>query len=227
MDAETFQTLALRVIAGEASADDRHALEAELSAEPLRREEFQQLQVTHDVLRTTAPMSEAALATTPDLPAYRVNELRTAVRQHFGPAAAREKKATPGWVLVLRWLFAGAGFTAFGAAVVIMSFANKTIEVGVYGSDLARGGDGALTAQDVPAARLITFDQDAPFDAWQDRPLAWNERGKIWVDNEHDLIYVVRRGTHGSIDKFQLPLARTNEAQREQIQKAVEAMGNK
>jgi hypothetical protein len=225
MDAETFQTLALRVIAGEASADDRHALEAELSAEPARRAEFQQWQVTHDVLRTTAPMSEATRATTPELPAYRVNELRTAVRQHFGPVAAREKKTTLGWVLVFRRLFAGAGFGAFGLAVVILCFANKTIEVGVYGSDLARDGDGALTAQDIPAARLITFEQDAPFDAWQDRPLAWNERGKIWVDNEHDQLHIVRRIAHGQIVMESVPLAPTNEAQRDQIQKAVEAMG--
>ena len=224
MDAETFNTLALRVIAGEASADDRHALEAELSAEPARREEFQQMQVTHDVLRTTAPMFEAGQATAPELPAYRLNELRTAVRQHFGPAAERSKKPTAAWVPVLRWLFAGTGFTAFGVAVVLMCFANRTIEVGLYGSDLARSGDQALMAKDVPQAHLVTFDQDAPFDAWQNRPLAWNERGKIWIDNEHDLLHIVRRVSHGQIIMETQPLAPTDDGQLTQIQQAVESL---
>jgi hypothetical protein len=224
MDAETFNTLALRVIAGEASADDRHALEAELSAEPARREEFQQMQVTHDVLRTAAPMFEAGQATAPELPAYRLNELRTAVRQHFGPAAERSKKPTAAWVPVLRWLFAGTGFTAFGVAVVLMCFANRTIEVGLYGSDLARSGDQALMAKDVPQAHLVTFDQDAPFDAWQNRPLAWNERGKIWIDNEHDLLHIVRRVSHGQIIMETQPLAPTDDGQLTQIQQAVESL---
>ena len=224
MDAETFNTLALRVIAGEASADDCHALEAELSAEPARREEFQQMQVTHDVLRTTAPMFEAGQATAPELPAYRLNELRTAVRQHFGPAAERSKKPTAAWVPVLRWLFAGTGFTAFGVAVVLMCFANRTIEVGLYGSDLARSGDQALMAKDVPQAHLVTFDQDAPFDVWQNRPLAWNERGKIWIDNEHDLLHIVRRVSHGQIIMETQPLAPTDDGQLTQIQQAVESL---
>ena len=224
MDAESFNTLALRVIAGEASADDRHALEAELSAEPARREEFQQMQVIHDVLRTTAPMFEAGQATTPELPAYRVNELRTAVRQHFGPAAERLKKPAPAWVPALRWLFAGTGFAAFGVAVVLMCFANRTIEVGLYGSDLARSGDRALMTQDVPQAHLVTFEQDAPFDAWQNRPLAWNERGKIWIDNEHDLLHIVRRVSHGQVIMETQPLAPTDDGQRAQIQQAVESL---
>ena len=224
MDAETFNTLALRVICGEASADDRHALEAELSAAPARREEFQQLQVTHDVLRTTAPMFEAGQATAPELPAYRVNELRTAVRQHFGPAANRPQKPFAAWVPGLRWLFGGVGFGAFGAAVVIMCFANRTIEVGLYGSDLVRNGEHSLTAQDVPKAHLITFEQDAPFDAWQSRPLAWNERGKIWIDNERDLLHIIHRVSHGQIVMETQPLAPTDDAQRAQIQQAVESM---
>jgi hypothetical protein len=224
MDVETFNTLALRVIAGEASADDRYALEAELSAEPARSEEFQQMQVTHDILRLTAPMSDAALAATPELPVWRVNELRTAVRQHFGPAANRPVK-TSAWAPALRWIFGGTGFAAFGAAVIILSFANRNIEVGLYGSDLVRNGDHALTAQDIPAAHLLTFEQDAPFDAWQNRPLAWNERGKIWIDNERDLLHIVRRVSHGTIVMETQPLAPTNDGQRAQIQQAVDSMG--
>jgi len=228
MDAESFNDLALRVLAGETTDDERRALEAELASVPMRREEFEQLKLTHEVLRATAPMTEAASATTPELPAYRVNELRTAVRQHFGPAADRQKNRAPfgEWIPALRWLFAGSGIAALGFAVVVLCFANRTVEVGLYGTDLARGGDKALSAEDVPSARLVTFDADAPFDQWQNQPLAWNEHAKIWIDNEHDLLHIVRRIRHGKILMETQSLAPTNEGQREQIKQVVEALKN-
>jgi hypothetical protein len=228
MDADSFNDLALRVIAGEATDDDRRALEAACELEPSRREEFEQLQLTYALLRTTAPMTEAARATTPELPAHRVNELRTAVRQHFGPAANRPASTAPfaDWIPAMRWLFGGCGAGAIAFAVVIFCFANRTIEVGLYGTDLARGGDQALTAADVSSAELITFDQDAPFDEWQNQPLQWNERAKIWIDNEHDLLHIVHRVSHGQIVMETQPLAPTNEAQRTQIRKLVESLKN-
>ena len=219
MDAETFMDLALRVIAGEATADERATLERELAGDAARRAEFEQL----DALLTVAPMTEAARATAPELPAHRVQELRTAVRQSFGPVGARRKPSTP--VLdAFRWLFAGGGLVGLAAIIVVLCFSNRTIEVGLYGSDLTRGGDQGLSAQDVPAAKLVTFDQDAPFDAWQNRSLAWYEHAKIWVDNEHDQLHIVRRVGYGHVVIETQPLAPTNDAQRAQIQQAVQSL---
>jgi hypothetical protein len=228
MDTESFTSLALRVISREATDDERRALETELAFLPARREEFEQLKLTHEILRATAPMVQATQAITPGLPAYRVNELRTAVRQHFGPVANREKNPTPfgEWIPALRWLFGGSGVAALGFAVVLLCFANRTIEVGLYGTDLARGGDQALSAADVPSAHLVTFDQDAPFDQWQNQPLAWNEHAKIWVDNERDLLHIIQRVRHGQIVMETQPLAPTNEGQREQIKQVVDALKN-
>jgi hypothetical protein len=228
MDTESFTDLALRVIAGEATDDERRALETELAATPVRRGEFERLKLTHEMLRVTAPMAQAAQAITPGLPAHRVNELRTAVRQHFGPAASRKKNqaAFGEWIPAMRWLFAGSGVAALGFAVALLCFANRSIEIGLYGTDLARGGDQALTAADIPSAHLLTFDQDAPYDQWQSQPLAWYEHAKIWVDNEHDLLYIVRRVRHGQILTETQPLAPTDSAQREQIKLAVESLKN-
>jgi hypothetical protein len=122
---------------------------------------------------------------------------------------------------VLRWVFGGGGLAAAIFAVVMFSFANKTIEIGLYKSDLVRGGQQGLSAQDVPAAMLLAFDSDAPFDAWQGKPLAWNERAKIWVDNEHDLLYVMHRVRHGEVVTETQPLAPSDAAQREQIKSVV------
>jgi hypothetical protein len=228
MDAELFTALALRSLAGEATDDERRALETELASTPARRDEFEQLKLMHGILRAAAPMAEAARAAAPELPAYRVNELRTAVRQHFGPAAGRKKKPLPfgSWFPALRGFFIGSGVGAFGLAVTVLCFANRTVEVGLYGTDLVRGGDQSLSAADVPSARLVTFDQDTPFDQWQTRPLAWNEHAKIWVDNEHDLLHIVRRVRHGQIVLETQPLAPTNEGQRAQIKQVVEALKN-
>ena len=221
MDAQAFTDLALRVIAREASDADRAALDAELTTQPARREKFEQLRITHDVLRATAPVVEAARAQEPALPAHRVGELRTAVRQHFGPAVKKDVGSTV-WAHVLRWVFGGGGLAAAIFAVVIVCFANKTIEVGFYSSDLAKvRGYESLTPQDFASTKLLTFDQDASFDAWQAAPLAWNERAKIWVDNEHDLLYVMHRIRQGQIRTESQLLAPTDAAQREQIKAVV------
>jgi len=226
MDAESFTALALRVISREATIDEQRALDEELASTPARREELTRLRLTHDILRTVAPMSEAARAHEPELPAYRRNELRTAVRRHFGPAANRDKTVAPvgGLIAALRWLFAGTGFAIFGVAVVLVCFANRSVEVGVYETDLVRGDDAALSQKDLPDAHLVTFEQDTPFGEWQNRPLAWYEHAKIWVDNEHDLLHIVRREAPGQIIMEVRPLAPTAEGQRDQIRQAVETV---
>jgi hypothetical protein len=226
MSPESFTDLALRVIAREATDDERATLEAELAASAERRGEFQQLQATQEILRVTAPLVAAAQATEPILPAHRRNELRTAVRQHFGPAAnrGRAQAKTGGLLDVLRWIFAGGGLAGLGFVIVVFCFANRSVEVGVYQTDLARGADQGLAAQDLPSAHVVTFDQDAPFDQWQNRPLAWNEHAKIWVDNEHDLLYIVQRVRTGQIVTGTQPLAPTSEGQRAQIRQVVESL---
>jgi hypothetical protein len=225
MDADSFNDLALRVIAGEANDAERQALETELLGHPGRRDEYEQIKVTHDILRATAPMTEAARATSPELPAYRVNELRTAVRQHFGPAAQREKKSGS-LRTTLRWIFAGGGATALVVLLVVLNLSNRTVEVGVYRSYQMRSDETALSSQDVPTATVISFDQDAPFDQWQSAPLGWSERAKIWVDNEHDLLHIVHRVNHGQISRETYPLAPTNDGQREQIKQMVDSLKN-
>jgi hypothetical protein len=224
MDAESFTILALRVISREATGDDQRALETELAAHPERRDEFHQLQITHDVLRTAAPMLEAQNAQEPALPAYRVNELRTAVRQHFGPAAtrtgAKEKTGFP----ILRWLFAGGGVTVLAVVAILLIFANTTIEVGQYRTDLERGG--SLSPAYMAKAHVIPFDQDTSFDHWQKQPLAWYQHAKIWTDNEKDLLHIVSRDKNGRVTETTQPLAPNLGDQYDQISKAVEKASN-
>ena len=218
MDADTFSELALRVIAGEATADERTTLERELAV-PSRRAEFDQLALTFDALRTAAPVNEAALATAPELPEHRVHELRSAVRRHFGPLTA--VRHTP-LLDALRWVFAGGGLTGLAVLVVLFCLANRTIEVGSYADDLVRSGEHPLTQADLPAAKLLSFEHDAEFDSWQNQPLAWYEHAKIWVDNEHDQLHIIKRVDHGHIISLTQPLAASDADQRAQILQAVQ-----
>jgi hypothetical protein len=224
MDAESFTDLALRVSAGEATPDERAAVERAMAADPARRGEFEQIALALDALRAASPMTEAARATSPGLPAHRVQELHTAVRQNFGPAATREKRRTP--VLnAFRWLFAGGGLVGLAAIIVLLCFSNRTVAVGLYGSDLAAvRGDQGFSPQDFPAATIVAFDRDAAFDAWQNQPLAWYEHARIWVDNEHDQLHILRRIGHGNVVSETQPLAPTNEAERAQIQQAIQSL---
>ncbi len=219
MDADTFTELALRVIAGEATGDDRATLERELSAAPSRRAEFDQFALTFDAIRTAAPMNDAVLAAAPELPAHRVGELRGAVRRHFGPIATG--KHTP-LLDAMRWLFAGGGLVGLATLIALLCLSNRTIEVGSYADDLVRNGEHPLTQADLGTAKLVTFEHDADFDGWQNQSLAWYEHAKVWVDNEHDQLHILKRSDHGHVVSLTQPLASTDDEQREQIMQVVQ-----
>jgi len=225
MDADSFADLALRVLAREATDEERRALDAAIAADPARGEEFRQLEETHALLLAAAPMAIAAEAQEPALPAYRLNELRTAVRQHFGPVAARVPiAASPSRLAAsLRWLWTGGVTTVLAVVVILISFSDRSVEVGLYRTSPVRGSDAPLSPTDVPAARVIAFDQDAPFDQWK-KDLSWNEHAKVWIDNENDLLHIIRRDKDGSLTEQTEPLARTNREQREQISRVVESL---
>jgi len=108
--------------------------------------------------------------------------------------------------------------------VVLFCLANRTIEVGSYADDLVRSGEHPLTQADLPAAKLLSFEHDAEFDSWQNQPLAWYEHAKIWVDNEHDQLHIIKRVDHGQIVSITQPLAPKEDDQRAQILQAVQSL---
>ncbi len=161
MDADSFTELALRVIAREGSDDDRRALEAEFAATPALRDEYEQLRMTHEILQATAPALEATHETAVELPAHRVGELRTAVRQHFGPAGARVKHDSSAFRFLLRSVVGGTGIAALRLAIIVASCANRTVEVGSYVVDDVRSGGAPVSSADLSSAELARFNTDA------------------------------------------------------------------
>ncbi|MCE0484651.1 MAG: hypothetical protein LV479_10490 [Methylacidiphilales bacterium] len=222
MDADTFNDLALRVIAGEATADERRALETEFASIPSRRDEFDQLRLVHEIAHTVT----SSQAVEPQLPTYRLNELRTAVRQHFGPAKIKSGNRFSA-IAVVRWIFVGGGALIAACILVLLAYSDRSVEIGLYQTSQVRGEEAVVTPEAVPSAHLVTFDQDSSFADWQNRPLAWNEHAKIWIDDEHDQLHIVRRGPDGKTVQETQPLASGNQAQRAQIQQVVESISKR
>ena len=219
MDADTFTDLALQVLAGEADAATRQTLEHALEADPQLGARFNEMKLTHDAFLVAAPLAQAETSTQPELPAYRVNELRTAVRQHFGPARNRAPQTL---FSRLRWLWASGALAGFAVVLALMFLSDRTVEVGLYRTNLMRGNEGDVTPQ-TTTAKVVLFDQDAPFDQWQ-KTLAWNQHAKIWIDNEHDLLHVLYRDHNGKLAEVTEPLAPTTENERVQIEQAIQTV---
>lgn len=111
---QAFFDLAMKVIGGQATPDEWAALNAQFAADPALKAEFDQLKVDVAVARETLPLLDAMEATTPPLPGYARERLRTKVRQTLGPPV-RQRASTGVW----RWWLAWATACAAVALVVV------------------------------------------------------------------------------------------------------------
>ncbi len=79
-----FELLASRILAGEASNQDRQALDRAL-ADPHRRQQFDQLRIAWTSLHTTAPLLDALEAVPQPIPTHTLNRLLEEVRARNQP----------------------------------------------------------------------------------------------------------------------------------------------
>jgi len=173
---EKFLELAMKSIAGQASAAERGELESLFVREPERREEFAQLEAEARLARTVLPWAEAVNASSPGLPGYARERLRTKVRQTLrSSGASGNERAKPtssvfaGW----RWVFGLVGATAVLAIVFLPKLIGPRepgIEIAMF--DPAGPARGASTnevaiAQELwPSAGLHEFADLRELQAW-------------------------------------------------------------
>jgi anti-sigma-K factor RskA len=171
-----FLELAMKSIAGQASAAERGELESLLAREPERREEFARLEAQARLARTVLPLAEAVNAPSPTLPAYARERLRTKVRQTLRSSdAGGDERAKPtssvfaGW----RWVLGLVGATAVLAVVFLPKLIGPrepVIEVAMFDpAGPARGASADETAivQELwPSAGLREFVDLRELDAW-------------------------------------------------------------
>ncbi|PAW79513.1 MAG: hypothetical protein B9S32_02965 [Verrucomicrobia bacterium Tous-C9LFEB] len=201
MHDDEFQHLALKALSGDISPEENAALERGLKEEPARQAELEDLRAALAITRATLPLASALEASPVELPAHRLNQLRSSVRLHFQKEEAKPEAATrfAGW----NWLRTAWGQSLSGAALavlcVVLIVASQSgpsgIEIGLYAESTTRDGVTALTLPESASVRVTRFENDQAFDQWLSRPFDREEKARIWFDDEHDLIHVRLRPT--------------------------------
>lgn len=201
MHDDEFHHLALKALSKEISAEESATLERCLKEEPNRQAEFDDLREAFEITRTTLPLASALEAAPVELPAHRMNPLRSAVRLHFQKteAVAEAESASS----MLNWLqttwgrcLSGGGLVAVCVVLLLVAWPGPTgVEIGLYAESTTRDGAAALTLPETPSVRVTRFENDQSFDQWLARPFGQDEKARIWFDEEHDLIHVRVRPT--------------------------------
>ena len=173
---EKFLELAMKSIGGQASAAERVELDAVLAGEPERREEFAQLEAQARLARTVLPLAEAVGASSPGLPGYARERLRTKVRQTLrSSGAGGNERAEPtrsvfaGW----RWVLGLVGATAILAIVFLpklMGPREAVVEIALFDpAGPARGAstnEAAIVQELWPSGALREFSDLRELQAW-------------------------------------------------------------
>ncbi len=142
------------------------------------------------------------------------------------------------WTWILRTAFAVGSCAILIACLEISHWSDSVVEMGAYHEDPVRAGGqplvtatGELNGAQNPAGtsevrplNVKVFDLDSPFDQWQRAHLPWYVHGKVWVDNERNVLHVISRDGLGQTVERTEPLADGDEAQRQQILNAVESI---
>ncbi len=195
MQDDAFHELAMKVLRREATADEVSAVKSLLAQDSLRREEFEALQIAHSITQATAPLSDALKATEPKLPAYRKGELQSAVRHHFKESnlsdSARQKDLSEiDW---LRWIFKAGWSLALGLLVLSLVIRPSSVEFGGYTESLNRSLSSKTVTSQNPRLVIKRFERDQDFDQWIHQPFAFNEKARIWIDEEKDQLHILHR----------------------------------
>lgn len=223
MPDELFHDLAMKVLAGEASSDERASLESELLRNAERAREMDALREAFALTRATAHLQQALeTAHAPELPAYRMGELRSAVRTHFRqtPKSTVSERLHE-WVsrLTGRWVLASGAVAACLIIFLLAQPGPQGIEVGLYAEPLTRSQSTAPLVTASHNVSVNTFESDRAFDQWVSAPFGKNEKARLWLDDEHAVLHIrVRPRFLGSEREYTLPLPDSDRDRRTAIE---------
>ena len=113
---QEFFDLAMKVVAGHASASEQAELRALLADDPALKAEFERLRMDAELAKEVVPLIEATQATGPKLPEYARERLRAKVRQSLGHKRT-EARHSGQW----RWWLGLATATAAVVLVVVLN----------------------------------------------------------------------------------------------------------
>src|SRR5260370_3294463 len=120
MNDQEFFDLAMKVIARQASDDERAEVDALLASQPKLKAEFERLEADARMAREVLPLMEAAEATAGELPGYARGRLQTKVRETLGrPQRSPESASQKERKLIWRWRWV-LGLGAATAVVMLL-----------------------------------------------------------------------------------------------------------
>ena len=170
MSDEEYDILVSRVLAGEASLEEKARLEALLARDEGRRSEFEELKASWEMLREFGPAAEAMDAPMIPLPEYRLAELQGAVRRHSARQPGRAASGALGWIrgrFGLRQAIAGslAVFLVFaGLCIFVLLNRERSSQGSVamasgYLLPLRGQVQTARNGQPVPAGSVVSLER--------------------------------------------------------------------
>ena len=186
MNDDEFLDLAMKVIAGRATAPERAELDGLVARHQELKAEFERLQADARLARVVLPLVNATEATVPEPPAYARGRLQTKVRQTLGrpqpsvPSASDEdRRSMWRW----RWLLGLATAAAVIALVVVLRQAPApVIQVAMLDTaGASRGSDAkelALMQQAWNKAQVDSFSNAENARAWETN---WPGDGRMAV----------------------------------------------
>lgn len=221
-----FEALAMKELGGEATSEESLCLQEILETDHARAAEYQDLKESLEILQASLPLTTALEHSkgSPQLPAWREQELQAAVRKEFP-----RKQKSSGSATIWHWLFQPQAF-AWGVALVALicvgalePWAEPRIIFGMYEPYSTR-----LTQPEVPVAGLPgidgirSFDEDNSFNQWKQR--SFGKPGiHIWFDEENNLLRVRRISPFGSEDS-NYPLPEADSKRREAVKQLLEEL---
>jgi hypothetical protein len=186
MDLERFGFLASRKLAGEASPEEIAELEAQLQMSPNLQKEWDDLRRVYTLVGQTKPLVDALEANQDKLPEYRLNQLRSALRKEF---QVSRKSSSFSW----RWALPSLALVTC-VLLVILNFQafRPAVEIGLIDQPVTRSSPNSLKLEN-SKARVVTFQNEQALEAWKIKPLSFWQKGRIWIDEENDLIHLETR----------------------------------
>lgn len=220
MNPEEFELLATRVLTGDASATEKETLESLLAKDLDRHKEFEAMKVAHQAIRQGVPLVNAMEAKAPELPAWRLNELRDSVRQAFAHPAGepvRDRSISFGWLS--RGLLWGGAVAAVLLCLLIVPWGGpRRIEVAMYADYATRGPSRFAFLQQEQRVDVKQFQKDEAFEKWKRAPLPRNQSARIWIDDETNFIRARWWNARGKLQEACEALADDPRQQEAQLQ---------
>lgn len=227
MDKQEIEALAMKVLAHEASPAEIDLLESLIAKDSKSQTEFCEIQESLKILRGAAPLAKALGMKEPELPAYRLNELRAAVRAEF-PRSNPVARKSPGDLLreLLSFRIAlGGGLAIMALACFLILFpVGREIELGMYEEFVTRGASNSMAIAHQPNVRTVVFQKEAEFEKWRKEPLSRKQKAKVWVDEETDTIHILRRDANGIVRESTEKLNGDARQRQRQFEKSVNSL---